>query len=60
MKGLSELGIETILLDVTKIDTIRAAKEIVSKENNGKLHILVNNAWVLGGPGFWRISSIRE
>jgi len=44
MKGLSELGIETILLDVTKIDTIRAAKEIVSKENNGKLHILVNNA----------------
>jgi len=44
MKGLSELGIETIPLDVTKIDTIRAAKEIVSKENNGKLHILVNNA----------------
>jgi len=44
MKGLSVLGIETIPLDVTKIETIRAAKEIVSKENNGKLHILVNNA----------------
>ena len=44
MQGLSELGIETIPLDVTKIETIRAAKEIVSKENDGKLHILVNNA----------------
>jgi len=44
MKGLSELGIETIPLDVTKIDTIRAAREIVSGANNRKLHVLVNNA----------------
>ncbi|KAF8311929.1 uncharacterized protein EI90DRAFT_3095010 [Cantharellus anzutake] len=44
MKGLSELGIETLSLDVTKNESVRAAKEVVSERNDGKLHILVNNA----------------
>ncbi|KAK7038395.1 short chain dehydrogenase reductase [Favolaschia claudopus] len=44
MKGLAALGIDIIELDVTKVDSIRNAREIVSSKTGGKLDILVNNA----------------
>ncbi|KAK7038392.1 short chain dehydrogenase reductase [Favolaschia claudopus] len=44
MKGLEELGIETLALDITKLDSIRNARDVVSARTTGKLDILVNNA----------------
>ena len=51
VKELNEAGFENIKaieIDVTKPDTIRAAKEIVEREQ-GKLDILINNAGISRG-----------
>lgn len=41
---LKALGIETLLLDVTSVQSIRTAVQIVSSRTNGTLDILFNNA----------------
>ncbi|TFY66109.1 hypothetical protein EVG20_g4977 [Dentipellis fragilis] len=46
MEDLSEKGIETLALDVTKQESIKAAKEKVAELTGGSLNILGNNAGV--------------
>lgn len=46
MKGLSELGIELLALDVTNIESVRAARDHVREATGGTLDILLNNAGV--------------
>jgi 1-acylglycerone phosphate reductase len=43
---LAELGMTTLNLDVTKRDSISAARKYVQALTGGKLDILVNNALV--------------
>jgi 1-acylglycerone phosphate reductase len=40
------LGLETVHLDVTDEESIKAARDRVNELTNGKLDILVNNACV--------------
>ncbi|KAA1475166.1 NAD(P)-binding protein [Dentipellis sp. KUC8613] len=44
MGDLSEKGIETLVLDVTKEESIREARDKVAELTGGKLNVLVNNA----------------
>lgn len=44
---LAELGMTTLNLDVTKADSISAARKYVQALTGGKLDILVNNALVI-------------
>ncbi|TFY68292.1 hypothetical protein EVG20_g3621 [Dentipellis fragilis] len=44
MGDLSEKGIETLVLDVTKLESVKAAREKVAELTGGSLNILVNNA----------------
>jgi len=44
MQGLTEQGIQTLKLDVTDEDSVRASRDATAKLTNGKLDILVNNA----------------
>lgn len=46
MTGLSELGIELLALDVTSIESVRAARDHVREATGGTLDILLNNAGV--------------
>jgi len=41
---LADLGISTVALDVTDLESIKRCHEEVAKINGGKLDILVNNA----------------
>ncbi|EIM84215.1 NAD-P-binding protein [Stereum hirsutum FP-91666 SS1] len=47
MQDLTELGLITMALDVTKIDAVRKVRDDVASLTGGKLDILVNNACVL-------------
>lgn len=44
LEDLKALGIETLFLDVTDQDSIKAAVVEITSRTNGKLDILVNNA----------------
>jgi 1-acylglycerone phosphate reductase len=44
LAGMSEKGITTLELDVTKAESIKACHAEVAKITGGKLDILVNNA----------------
>ena len=44
MSTLDALGIETLPLDVTDMESIRQAKVIISERAGGTLNILINNA----------------
>ncbi|KAA1470934.1 NAD(P)-binding protein, partial [Dentipellis sp. KUC8613] len=46
MEDLAEQGIETLSLDVTKQESIKAARDKVAELTGGSLNILVNNAGV--------------
>lgn len=46
MKGLPEYGIDTLTLDVTSIESVKAARDHVAAETGGTLDILLNNAGV--------------
>jgi 1-acylglycerone phosphate reductase len=46
VKTLGEVGIEPIQLDPTKVESIRSARNEVSKLTGGRLDILINNALV--------------
>ena len=43
---LAEMGMSTLELDVTKSESIQAAKETVTALTGGRLDVLVNNAYV--------------
>ena len=45
IKDLEEMGMSTIALDVTNSESIDAAKKEVEVLTNGRLDILVNNAY---------------
>lgn len=47
---MADMGMTCLPLDVTKMDSITACREEVSKLTGGKLDILVNNAYLL--PSF--------
>lgn len=47
MAGLTLQGIQTLELDVTDDDSVRNAREATASLTDGKLDILVNNAYVL-------------
>jgi 1-acylglycerone phosphate reductase len=44
MAGLPELGIETLILDVTNQQSVEAVRDEVARITGGTLDILVNNA----------------
>lgn len=44
LEPFKALGIETVTLDVASEESIRSARDEVSRLLNGKLDILVNNA----------------
>ncbi|KAJ7756343.1 NAD(P)-binding protein [Mycena metata] len=44
LTDLATLGLETLKLDVTKTDSVRAAREYIASLTGGTLDILVNNA----------------
>lgn len=44
ISDLSDLGIETLSLDVTNDESIRKARELVQEKTGGGLNYLVNNA----------------
>ncbi|KAJ7805190.1 NAD-P-binding protein [Mycena olivaceomarginata] len=44
MEHLAAIGIETLALDVTQIESIRKTKEEISTRTGGRLDILINNA----------------
>ncbi|KAF2674154.1 NAD(P)-binding protein [Microthyrium microscopicum] len=48
LKSLAEIGIEIIQLDPTNADSIYNARSEISKQTDGKLDILINNAgqWI--------------
>lgn len=47
MQALSALSnVELLVLDVTDVESVRAAKAKVEEETNGRLDVLVNNASV--------------
>ncbi|THH14038.1 hypothetical protein EW146_g6251 [Bondarzewia mesenterica] len=46
MQTLTAMGIETLSLDVTNVESIHAAQASVSELTGGKLDILVNNAGI--------------
>lgn len=46
IKDLEALGLTTLSLEVTSLESILAAKEAISELTGGGLDILVNNAWV--------------
>lgn len=46
MKDLTALGMTTIELDVSDMESIESLKKRVVEMNGGRLDILVNNAWV--------------
>ncbi|KAI3325292.1 short-chain dehydrogenase/reductase [Xylariaceae sp. AK1471] len=48
LQFLSELGIETIQLDVTSATSVSAAASLVHEATGGRLDILINNAAVFG------------
>jgi len=51
MSGLSDLGIETVQLDVTDLSSVRTCRDQVREATGGKLDILVNNAGITAsGP----------
>ena len=47
MQALDAAGIETFELDVTKTESVLAARKHIAELTGGKLDILVNNAWVI-------------
>ncbi|KAJ6492916.1 NAD(P)-binding protein, partial [Mycena vitilis] len=49
---LAALGLETLVLDVTEIESVRAGREHVASLTGGKLDILVNNALIPFRPGY--------
>jgi 1-acylglycerone phosphate reductase len=44
IESLAAKGIEILDLDVTKIESIATAKDVVKRKTGGKLDFLVNNA----------------
>ena len=46
MPTLAAIGIETLALDVTDVNSIREAKTVIEERTGSSLDILVNNAWV--------------
>ncbi|KAK7038218.1 short chain dehydrogenase reductase [Favolaschia claudopus] len=61
MEALAALGIETLALDVTDIDAIKATKKEISSRTGGKLDILVNNAGqtISGAASDLEMSEVR-
>ncbi|EPX70784.1 1-acyldihydroxyacetone phosphate reductase [Schizosaccharomyces octosporus yFS286] len=46
MANLAEMGIRTIVLDVSDTTSVSEAEKVVRSETGGKLHYLINNAGV--------------
>lgn len=47
---LADIGMTTLAVDVTKPESIAAAKEAVAALTGGRLDVLVNNAYVHSEP----------